>query len=132
MITIIGILIALLLPAVQAAREAARQTQCRNNLKQLSLAFHLHEEAHGHYPTGGWTECWTGDPDQGVGILQPGGWEYNILPYIEQSVLHDMGAGLSVMDKAVQNGLRAQTPLATFDCPSRAPRRFAPATLAFK
>lgn len=119
-ITIIGILISLLLPAVQSAREAARRIQCANNLKQLALGCLVHEQAHGFFPTGGWGWHWVGDPDMGFDIRQPGGWIYNILPYIEQSALRDLGLG--VTDAAVKKEKLKQlteTPLAVLACPSR-------------
>src|SRR5436190_20501114 len=81
---IIGILIALLIPAVQAARESSRRATCANNLHQLAVAIKLHEETHHIFPTGGWGADWVGDPDAGFGPRQPGGWIDNILPYIEQ------------------------------------------------
>jgi len=65
-IAIIGTLIALLLPATQAAREAARRTQCLNNLHQLALACLNHEQSLRQYPNGGWGPLWVGDPDSGT------------------------------------------------------------------
>ncbi len=118
-VTIIAILIALLLPAVQAAREAARRIHCGNNVKQSALAALNHESAILHFPTGGWYQNWVGHPDRGFGSRQPGGWIYNILPFMEQQPLHDLGA--SGGDTAIQNAnaTRIATPLPGFNCPSR-------------
>ncbi len=118
-ITIIGILIALLLPAVQSAREAARRAQCGNNLKQIGLGFHQHHTAHGHFPSGGWGSIWTGDPDRGFGKDQPGTWGFNILPYIEQQGLHDLAAGLTGTAKDTAIAESMKTPLAIYHCPTR-------------
>ena len=128
-IAIIGILIALLLPAVQSAREAARRMQCTNNLKQLSLAFLTHEGTHGFFPTGGWGVDWLGVPGRGFGREQPGGWGYNILPYLEQETLHRLGEGLSSSARLEAGKTRAQTPLLMAYCPSRRAPQVIPFTL---
>jgi prepilin-type N-terminal cleavage/methylation domain-containing protein len=120
-ITIIGILIALLLPAVQAAREAARQAQCKNNLKQLALGCLNHESATGRFPTGGWGAAWNGDPDCGNDQRQPGGWIFNVLPFIEQQPLHDLGLGTAGTTKNSYNLQRMMTPLPGIYCPTRRP-----------
>lgn len=121
-ITIIGILIALLLPAVQAAREAARRMQCSNHLKQISMATLVHEQTHNHLPTGGWGPCWAGEPTRGYGRRQPGGFLYNILPYMELQALHDLGIerGIPYPDEPRPEIVQLlMTPVATFYCPSR-------------
>jgi prepilin-type N-terminal cleavage/methylation domain-containing protein/prepilin-type processing-associated H-X9-DG protein len=120
-ITIIGILVSLLMPAVQSAREAARKTQCSNNIKQLALGCLSHEQNYSFLPNGGWFWEWAGDPDRGAGLKQPGGWIYNILPFIEQRQLHDMGAGLPLSQKQAQLAAAAQIPLAVLNCPTRRP-----------
>ncbi|MCA9049401.1 MAG: DUF1559 domain-containing protein, partial [Planctomycetaceae bacterium] len=119
-IAIIGILIALLMPAVQSAREAARRIQCGNNLKQLSLASIEHEELFGWYPTGGWSKRWIGLPDRGAGVHQPGGWIYNVLPFVEQANLYSLGGSdAGNADHLNGNARRLQTSVGAFNCPSR-------------
>ena len=120
-ITIIGILIALLLPAVQSAREAARALQCKNNVKQMALACLAHESAYGHLPASGSTYGYryVGDPDRGFSDDQPGGWHYNILPYMELANLHDLGKGLSDAARRETGKQICGTVVSTFICPSR-------------
>jgi prepilin-type N-terminal cleavage/methylation domain-containing protein/prepilin-type processing-associated H-X9-DG protein len=108
-IAIIGILVGLLLPAVQSARESARSIQCRNNVKQMVTGALSHDSIQGHYVHGGWGFQCVGLPDKGFGPKQPGGWVYNLLPFMEQENLH------AVTDPKVQ----VTTPQVWLHCPSR-------------
>ncbi|MFH1920630.1 MAG: DUF1559 domain-containing protein [Planctomycetota bacterium] len=83
-IAIIGILIALLLPAVQAAREAARRSQCSNNLKQLGLALHNYHDSKKCFPTG---VTWPGGL---YGRPARQNFNYHLLPYLEQGNVYDL------------------------------------------
>ncbi|MEX1042682.1 MAG: DUF1559 domain-containing protein [Pirellulaceae bacterium] len=94
-IAIIGVLVALLLPAVQQAREAARRMQCSNNLKQLGLALHNYHDTHQVFPAGGY-------------ISNQLSWHVSILPFLEQSALHqsinfNQGTYHSKMPAALNN-----------------------------
>jgi prepilin-type N-terminal cleavage/methylation domain-containing protein len=118
-IAIIGILVALLLPAVQAAREAARRAQCKNNLRQIATACLNHENTHKFFPHGGWSFGWMGDPDQGAGPQQPGGWIYAAAPYLEEVAVYEVGKGLEWDDKLVALAKQMEHVIPVFNCPSR-------------
>jgi prepilin-type N-terminal cleavage/methylation domain-containing protein len=117
-IAIIGILIALLLPAIQQAREAARRLQCRNNLKQMGMASLTHVDKQNFYPTGGWSWNWVGDANCGYDGRQPGGWIYAILPGLELQSIRDRGRGGSIADRNRAGSMQIQTPLSVMACPS--------------
>jgi prepilin-type N-terminal cleavage/methylation domain-containing protein/prepilin-type processing-associated H-X9-DG protein len=114
-ITIIGMLIALLLPAVQAAREAARQMQCSNNLKQIGLALHNYHAMLGSFPPG---YISTVGPNGVADDQGPGwGWAAMMLPYLELENLHNQIR----FDKDIKDAVNAtpgSTSLPLFRCPS--------------
>jgi len=118
-IAIIGVLVALLLPAVQAARESARNSQCKNSLKQIGLAMLNYESARKEFPSGGWGFRWMGDPDAGTGSRQPGGWIYQVAPYIEQAGVTFIGGGTKGQAKYDALAQQRSTIVPMFYCPSR-------------
>jgi type II secretory pathway pseudopilin PulG len=129
-IAIIGVLVALLLPAVQAARESARRAQCFNNLKQLGIASQMHVDARGFFPSGGWGDWWVGCPDQGAGKSQPGSWAYQLLPFIEETNKAQVGRGFKCSDanSKAAIGKMVATSATVFYCPSRRPAQSYPWT----
>lgn len=133
-IAIIGILVALLLPAIQAARESARRTECVNHLKQIGIGLHNHHDTYDFLPSGGrhWADypSFSNDPNNSSGPfgqsgtpdiapVQGAGWMYQLLPFIEQTAVWD-GGGMT-------GPARAHFPLeqaiSTYYCPSRRPAR---------
>jgi prepilin-type N-terminal cleavage/methylation domain-containing protein/prepilin-type processing-associated H-X9-DG protein len=110
---IIGVLLALLLPAVQSAREAARKIQCTNNLRQIGLALHNYQASHSVFPPG----YISTDPTNPENTWPGWGWAAMLLPELEQSDLFNRcNFDLSVDHAA--NTTAAQTRLAVFACPS--------------
>jgi prepilin-type N-terminal cleavage/methylation domain-containing protein len=116
-IAIIAILLGLLLPAVQSVRASGRVAQCRNNIRQIAMGCIAHEQSHGCFPGAGGGYGNTGDPDQGFGHTQGGGWPYSILPFIEQVNLHQLGAGAT--NKNPSYAQRIGTVVPMYVCPDR-------------
>jgi len=107
-VSVIGVLAALLIPAVQAARDAARRAHCLNNLKNIGLGVHNHVEAHGKFPSGG----------HGSRVNS---FFVQILPYIEQAALHD-SINMGPMVPGAANTTAERNPPALYLCPSDASR----------
>jgi hypothetical protein len=110
-----------LLPAVQSSREAARRTQCANNLKQLALACLEHEQQLRFFPTGGWGNRWVGDSSQGFGKRQPGSWLFNILSFIEQANLRAIGSSVTGAAREAAIARQNQIVIPMINCPTRRP-----------
>ena len=124
-IAIIGVLVALLLPAIQAARESARRMQCKNHLRQQALGALSLESAHGFLPGSGWAPWTTGDPERGIGRNQPGGWIYQLLPFVERQNIYNLPSdgdpNTYTMTQREGTQKMEQTPIDIFNCPSRRP-----------
>ncbi len=118
-IVVVVILLGLLVPAVQGAREAARRTQCKGNLRQVALACRNFASRHGILPYPGWDAGYVGDPDLRVDANRNGGWLYLILPFVERTNLHEMGAGLTGAAKSAEFGKRAMIAVPLYTCPGR-------------
>ena len=116
-IAIIGVLVAVLLPAVQYAREAARLSSCRNNLKQIGLAFQQYEGVHGVYPPSSTTFIENGIWSQQPQSFHLHSWASLILPHLEQENLHErIDYNRSSLDAA--NQAAAATVVSVYRCPS--------------
>lgn len=118
-IAIIGILVGILLPAVQKVKELANRMTCSNNIKQIGTAWLLHEDSHQFFPSAGGrrfpTINFDGDTPRVIN-QQNGGWAYQILPFLEQENLW-RGGGMA--DLVSKNELIKRTGVKTFICPSR-------------
>ena len=128
-IAIIGVLVALLLPAVQAARESARRLNCQNNLKQFGVALLSHHDATRHFPAGYQSNVPYQD---GATDTTPGwGWATFILPYIEEESLFRL-INLQLPVEHSQNAKAIQTMVSIYVCPSDfgAGGEFAPFTVS--
>lgn len=113
-IAIIAVLIALLLPAVQQARESARRTQCKNNMKQIGLAFHNYHGDSNQFPK---PAIITVSVATGFRFGQTMSWGTAILPYMDQATVYNLyNANVSCYDPV--NAAAVITPINAFTCPS--------------
>jgi prepilin-type N-terminal cleavage/methylation domain-containing protein len=119
-IAVIGVLMGLLLPAVQAAREAARRTTCANNLRQIGLGLHNYHGVHERFPPGGIEHRAMINPRTGRVYGRAGrqlAWSLFLLPYVEQQPLHQQ-VDTNLPFDAPENAQPAATVLPVYICPS--------------
>jgi len=127
-ISIVTALMAILLPAVQASREAARLTSCRNHIAQLSKGMIEHETFFGYFPSAGWSPDWLGMPERSNDSSQPGGWSFGVLPYIEEMGVRNTVANVPAGGMSAAYSKLVNASLPTFACPSRRSSRPLPLT----
>lgn len=126
-IAIIGLLVSLLLPAVQSAREAARRTLCTNNLKQVGLALHLHQTAMGCLPgagkAGGQVPITPGAElrPENPFLRSEQTWIWHILPFLEAGVIYDLPTQLTAPYPNSNDYVTWRTPIPHLYCPTRRP-----------
>lgn len=123
-LAIFGVLMSLLMMGVHAVRESARLTQCSNNVRQLALATSNFGTNHRHFPGNGWGYAWVGQLDRGIGPQQPGGWAFQILPFVEIQ----LPAGEEESDQLRASWMQQE--FSVFRCPNR-PSGLGPHTDAF-
>ncbi|QDT02629.1 hypothetical protein K227x_10070 [Rubripirellula lacrimiformis] len=116
-IAIIGVLVGLLLPAVQFARESARQTSCRNNQHQIGLALHAYHNMHRSLPIG----CLGWRPWRGPMTKKNLAWSAFLLPFVEQQSLYQ-SIDFDLAFDHPDNAVAAATPVQTYLCPTAIPR----------
>jgi type II secretory pathway pseudopilin PulG len=124
---ILGLLGAVALNSIQAARESARQLHCLNNLRQVGLGTLSFESARQHYPTGGWGWRWVADSEVHPRYGQPGGWIYQLLPYLESGKVYDLPR-VSGDRNSIEIGIHKllATSCTLFHCPTRGNSKLVP------
>lgn len=121
-IAIIAILVALLLPAVQQAREAARRTHCKSNMRQIGLALHNYHDTFGIFPSGQYY-CLPNTPCNAPNFTTDGwAWTASLLPYLDQAPLFN-GFDFSRAMRDAHHAHLLSTPVPVFQCPSDATRK---------